>query len=129
MYRAVPQVKLTGSVTVRSNKIGGKLRSVKAAGAAATWSAAQVILAEARRRVRVGKTHEVLDSLQIVGKEGDLTVSVGSVGAHGGRPVARFLDSGTAHSHARPFLRPAAALGRKTLKAEAEARIRAAAET
>jgi HK97 gp10 family phage protein len=119
---------LTGSVSVRSNKVAAKIRGVKAATASATWSAAKVILDEARRRVRVGKTHEVLDSLQIVGKEGDETLSVGSVGAHGGRPVARFLETGTVKMHAKPFLRPAAALGRKTLKAEAEARIRAAAD-
>jgi HK97 gp10 family phage protein len=118
----------SASITVRNNKIPAKIRAVKAATATATWLGAQAVLAEARRRVRVGKTRELLDSLQIVGKEGDARVQVGSVGAHGGRPVARFIENGTVKMHAAPFMRPGAAMGRKTLKAEAEARIRAAAE-
>lgn len=118
---------LTATVIVRANVIAKKIRGVKAASAAAAWAAAQVGLAEARRRAPIGKTHEVLDSLAIVGTEGDATVQFGSVGGGDakGRPVARFLDSGTAHSHAHPFIRPAAALARKSLKEEAEARINA----
>ena len=119
---------LSASIKVTTNHVHAKIRMVKAATAAATWRGAQAVLGEARRRVRVGETHEVLDSLQIIGAEGDERLKVGSPSSHGGRPVARFLEDGTAHSHARPFLRPSAAVGRKVLKQDAEALIRAAAD-
>jgi hypothetical protein len=109
------------------SRIGGKIRGVKAAAATSAWMAAHAVLAEAQRRVRRGKTGETLASLEVVGQEGDATLKIGSSGSHGGRPIPRFLETGTAHNHAFPFLRPAAALGRKALKQETEARIRAEA--
>jgi len=123
-------VNFSGSVTVRSNKTAAKLRGVKAGTATATWTAAQAVRDEALRRVKRGKTGEVAGSIQIIGKEGDETVAVGSVTAeqHKGRPIPRWLENGTVKMHAKPFMRPSAAIGRKVLKAEAAAQVRAAAD-
>jgi Bacteriophage HK97-gp10, putative tail-component len=99
--------------------------AIKKAVVSAQRTTAVAVLAEAKRRVRV-KSGQVRDSLEIVEGAGG-TLKVGSKGSHGGRPIALFLEEGTAHTHAQPFLKPAAEVGRGILKAEATANVRAAA--
>lgn len=101
--------------------------AIKKAVGSAKRATGEAVLAEARRRVRIGKTRQVHDSLELTEGAGG-TLKVGSAGSHGGRPIALFLEVGTSHTHAQPFLRPAAEVGRAILKAEATSKIRAVAD-
>lgn len=125
---------VSASVSVRKNSISRTVRGVKSAVDTATWRTARMMLEEMRARVRHGASRRsdgvsLDESLQVLGSEGDATIQVGSVGAHGGRPVARYIEMGTHHNRAYPFARPAAARGRKMLKQEAEADVKRAADS
>jgi hypothetical protein len=117
---------VTASVKVRSNHTLKRIRGVKAAGGAAVDLAAKAIFDEAERRVKRGKTLDVLNSLAIKRRYGDAdTVAVGFFDYPGGRPVPRWLEMGTVRQHPAPALRPGAAMGRRVLKLQAEALVRA----
>lgn len=119
-------MKLSASVTVRKNHVARRIRGVKAGTDLATDLAAAIILAEAQRLAPVGVTKRIRDGLRtrvLVAADTVRTVAVGVWGVK----EAGFNERGTVKMHARPYLRPGALLGRRTLKAEAEAKIKAEA--
>jgi hypothetical protein len=121
-------VKTTVSAKIRYNSARRRIRGVKSKTDEATMLAANVILEEALRRVRVGKTKALRDGLaiRVISAEGDkLRVAIGVWGVR----EALFIEAGTRRQKARPYLRPGATLGRKTLKAAAEAGVRSEAST
>lgn len=109
----------SSTVSVRKNTIRRKIRGVKAASDDATDRAAKTILREAQSRARIGKKRAIVDGLTIVEMtkgDSDRTVAVGVWGVK----EASFIENGTAHNRAWPYLRPAANVGRRELKREAE---------
>jgi hypothetical protein len=129
-------VKTTVTLTVKKNHISSRIRGVKSASDGATLRTAKTILAGALRRVRVYRGphrdwgESVKDSLAIrqrpgASQENGITLQVGSFGSHKGKPVAVWLETGTAHAHAFPYLHPAATEGRKQLKTEQQAAVKA----
>lgn len=120
---------ITATAVIRYNHVKRKVRGVKSATDGATDRTSNAILAEAQRRAPVGKTRAIVSGLRVrvleVGDEGKgKTVGVGVWGVK----EASFQENGTVHNPAHPYLRPAAMVGRRVMKAEAEAAVRRAAE-